>query len=76
MKRFWILAGALILLATIEWVIKGLMLFFIAFYSATVVVWNAWAGLFADLPGGDPYGAAVAAVLVFFAGIWFFRSFQ
>ena len=74
MKRFWILAGALFLLATIEWVIQGFVLLFTAFFGAAAFAWKYWVYLFEDLPGGDPYGAAVAAVLTFGAVVWFFRS--
>ena len=74
MNRFFILVGVLFLLATIEWVLKGLMLLGFAFYGAGALVWRLWANLFKDLPGGDPYGAVAAAVLIFCAVVWFFKS--
>ena len=74
MKRFYILIGALFLLATIEWVIKGFVLLFGAFYGAAVFAWRYWAHLFKDLPGGDPYFAAATAMLIFCAVVWYFRA--
>ena len=73
MKRVYILIGALFLLATIEWVIKGFTLLFGAFYGAGALVWKLWVHLFKDLPGGDPYGAVATAVLIICAVVWFFR---